>query len=90
MTQVTDPAIILLDCCDGGTVLVKRGDQIKRGTRNCAFRSDRQRQRAGIAFRGPQRRDAARSDALPQDLARCVGGFQLQRVPVMMVHSPNV
>jgi murein DD-endopeptidase MepM/ murein hydrolase activator NlpD len=31
MTQVTDPAIILLDCCDGRTVLVKRDDQIKRG-----------------------------------------------------------
>ena len=44
-------------------LMVKRGDQVKRGQVIAKLRPDRQRQLAAAAFRDPQGRDAGRSDA---------------------------
>ncbi len=45
-------------------ILVKRGDQVKRGQVIAQVRPDRQRHRAAAALRDPQGLDAGRSDAV--------------------------
>ena len=47
-------------------LLVKRGDQVKRGQVIAQVRPDRQRQRAATALRNPQGSVAARPDAVPE------------------------